>query len=461
VKTIFMSEREANTLCARAEDHFFDRKALGLKPAKLQKAAVAFANADGGEVVVGVADDGDQPDVARRWNGPETIEAFNEHLQALAEIQPPLLYDVTFLRCTTRPGYLLKLDIEKSASVHRTSDSTVYERKGAQSLPVKDPQRIMEIGFAKGAQSYEDHPVESALAEDVVESKAIFSFLKDFSPGTEPLSLAVNKSLVDRKSMKPKVCGVLLFADDPPGRMPRKCGVKVSRYQTKEDDPEREHLKDVQSLEGPLYDLIHKTVDTVTTTMSSIQIWTNDGLKAVEYPPETIWEIVTNAIVHRDYSISDDIHIHIYDNRIEVISPGRLPGYVTVENILEARYARNPRILWFLSRYRNPPNKDIGEGLNTAFQKMKEWRLQAPTVVVEGNHVKVTIPHTPLASPAEAILSFLGANQTITNRQVRDLTGIKSENAVRSELNKLRDAGYIELVPELKGARAAWRKKAG
>ena len=57
-----------------------------------------------------------------------------------------------------------------------------------------------------------------------------------------------------------------------------------------------------------------------------------------------------------------------------------------------------------LSKYKTPPNKDIGEGLNTAFQKMKEWRLRSPRNLGWGAYVRVVIPHTPLATPQEAIL---------------------------------------------------------
>ena len=140
-----------------------------------------------------------------------------------------------------------------------------------------------------------------------------------------------------------------------------------------------------------------------------------------------------------------------------MLSLGRLPGFVTKENILDVRYARNPRIVGMLSRYKTPPNKDIGEGLNTAFQKMKEWRLRNPEIVDEGNYVRVIIPHTPLATPQEAIMEFLSKQGTITNRQARDITGIKSENAVKSEFYKLKEAGFIEMIPELKGNKAAWR----
>lgn len=169
-------------------------------------------------------------------------------------------------------------------------------------------------------------------------------------------------------------------------------------------------------------------------------------MDTVRYPNETIWEILVNAVIHRDYSISDDVHILIFNNRIEVISPGKLPGYVTEDNILSARYSRNAKIVRTLNRYKNPPNKDMGEGLNTAFQKMKDWRLKDPIIKVEGNNVKVTIAHSSLASPEEAIMEFLSHNPIIKNKQARELTGIRSENTMKRVFYKLRNEGQIKPV---------------
>jgi hypothetical protein len=84
--------------------------------------------------------------------------------------------------------------------------------------------------------------------------------------------------------------------------------------------------------------LIHETVSKVTAIMSSAAIRTTTGLRTLQYPPKAIWEIVVNAIIHQDYSISGDVQVRIFDNRIEVLSPGKLQGYVSVHNILEARY---------------------------------------------------------------------------------------------------------------------------
>lgn len=457
MQTKVITAADALSLSTRQEDHFFDRKAAAIKGAKLQKVAVAFANADGGEAFVGITDEKDEPNPKKRWNGAPNIEDYNQHIQALTEVQPALPMELTFLKAEGKGTYVLKIQVEKSQSIHRTSDGTVYERKGAQSLPITDPARITALSFAKGAGSYEDYSVESALAEDVVDSPFLTEFLADYSPSTESLELALNKNLVDRKTFKPKVAGLLLFASEPASLMLKKCSVRIIRYETKEDDPERDHLGHIETVEGPLYQLIHKTVERVTAIMSGISVWTTDGPKAMAYPPETLWEIVVNALIHRDYSISDDVQVLIFDNRIEVLSPGRLPAFVTQDNILDVRYARNPRVVGMLSKYKHPPNKDISEGLNTAFQKMKEWRLRKPEISDEGNYVRVLIPHAPLATPQEAIMEFVGKHGTITNRQARDITGIKSENAMKSEFYKLKDAGLIEMIPELKGNRATWR----
>ena len=193
--------------------------------------------------------------------------------------------------------------------------------------------------------------------------------------------------------------------------------------------------------------------------MSSIEVWSTDGLKKLEYPPEALWETIVNAVIHRDYSISDDIQILVFDNRIEILSPGKLPGYVSIDNILNARFSRNSKLVRTLNRYRDAPNKDLGEGLNTAFQKMKEFGLKDPIITEEGNYLKVVLPHLPLAVPTVAIMDFLRQHDQISNRQARDLTGIRSENSVKTEFYKLRDEGHIERVPDLAGNKSAWRRR--
>lgn len=325
-----IDKTEANDLASREESHFFDRKSFLIKGAKVQKVAVAFANADGGEFVIGIADEKEEIDPVKRWQGALRIEDLNSHLQAVFEITPSLDLKYEILKCESLPGYVLRVLVEKSSEVHKTADGTVYQRHGAQSLPIKDPQKITQLSFAKGATSFEDQVINEVPAEQIAESKELANFLAEYSPRTDPLEFCINQNLLDYRTWETKVSAALLFHPYPSAVIPRKCAVKVTRYETKEDDPERDHLVDQVTIEGALYPLIKNTVDAVEMIMSSVKVWTPDGLKNLNYPPEAIWEVIVNALIHRDYSISDDTQILIYNNRIEVLSPGRLPGYVTV-----------------------------------------------------------------------------------------------------------------------------------
>lgn len=448
---------ELITIAGRPESHFFDKKSVDISGKKVQKIAVAFANADGGEFIIGIADESDEPDPAKAWRGANSHEALNGQLQAIFEVQPALDVRYEFLACEAEEGFSVRVTIERSSEVHKAGDGTVYQRYGAQSLPVRDPQKITQLIFAKGASSYEDQRLDSVVPEQIVESLPLIEFLKSYSPQTEPIEFCLNQNLLEYKTWTPRVASALLFHSAPSAIVPRKCAVKITRYETKAEDPERDHLAEQVTVEGPLYQLIHDSVETITKLMESVRIWTADGLANAKYPPEAIWEVLVNAVIHRDYSISDDVQALIYDNRIEVLSPGRLPGYVTIDNILDARFSRNPKIVRTLNRYPDAPNKDMGEGLNTAFQKMKEFGLQKPVLIDDGNYVKVTLPHTSLASPSEAILNFVNRQARITNRQAREITGIKSENLVKIEFYKLRDVGLLERVPELRGPKAAWQ----
>jgi ATP-dependent DNA helicase RecG len=233
----------------------------------------------------------------------------------------------------------------------------------------------------------------------------------------------------------------------------------VYRYKTKEEEGERETLAfDPITVEGCAYDLIHTAVAKTKALIEDIKRLGEKGLEPVIYPDETLHEIITNAVLHRDYSIASDVHVRIYDNRIEVESPGRLPGHVTSANILDEQSARNPKIVRLINKFPNPPNKDVGEGLNTAFEAMKRMRLKEPEITERDNSVLVNIRHTPLASPHEAVMSYLESHDIITNAIGRDLCGIRSENVMKDVFLALKKRGLLEPVPEKKGKASAWRK---
>lgn len=452
------SSEQALALCVRPEDQFFDRKSSLSKPRAAQKIAVAFGNSEGGEAVFGIKDDREEPDPTKRLALFKRPEDANDILQALFEVNPSLNLRYSFLRIEGEEGFLLRVFLDKGQHVHKTADGMVYRRIGASSVAVKDPNEITRIAFAKGAVSFENVRLDNAKPELVVESEEAKYLTASIPEGPDALAFCINEGLIDHNDWCPNIAGALLLSENPQGSMPTRCECRIVFYDTREEKPEREHLKINETISGPLYRLIHKVVDRVSEIISNISILTPEGLKKVDYPPEAIWEIITNAVIHRDYSIADDVQILIFQNRIEIISPGTLPAFVNLANILDVRYSRNPRIVRTLRRYPDPPNQDLGEGLNTAYQKMQDRRLKPPVIEILTNYVKVTISHAPLASPEETLVEYLKTADKITNRQARELTGIKSENQMKEVLYRLRDQGLIYLDPNLKGNKSAWIK---
>ncbi len=190
MRTRVITEEEVLALATREESHFYDRKSKGIASKKVQKIAVAFANADGGEFVIGLADDKDEPNPSKRWQGASDLEELNSHLQVLFAVTPTLDVRYEVLRCDTRSGLTLRVMIEKTAEVHKTSDGTVYQRYGAQSLPIDDPQKITELAFAKGASSFEDQLLKNVPPEQIVDGKELRSFLPTIPPKPSHWSFA-------------------------------------------------------------------------------------------------------------------------------------------------------------------------------------------------------------------------------------------------------------------------------
>lgn len=253
------------------------------------------------------------------------------------------------------------------------------------------------------------------------------------------------------------VAGLVLFSDEPQISLP-KSGVKVYRYKTTNIEGTRDSLAfDPVSIEGNAASLIAQAVDSTIQTTQDIPKLGPAGLEKILYPKEAIHEVVTNAIIHRDYSVNDEVHVRIFDNRIEVFSPGKLPGYVTAENILKERFARNPKIVRILNKFPNAPNKDIGEGLNTTFEKMRELKLRDPMISETEAGVVVTLFHELLASPEQLILAYLGANSEINNAKAREVCREGSENKVKRYFEKLMAAGLIERISDRKGRATAYR----
>jgi ATP-dependent DNA helicase RecG len=452
---------DAERILANQESHFWDDKSRLSGGEGIQKIACAFANADGGEFAVGIEDRKAAAGI-NRWQGFPVQEDGNWiHQSLVKDVNPGVPYHLEWLQIDGHPtrGLVALISISKSPDVHLTSKGDVWIRRGAQSMRIEG-QAIVDLQLSKGARSFEDQVLDHYLLSDLIGEPELDSFLANVSPATEPHIFALRERLADRDSRKASVAGAVLFSASPSAVVPRKCAVKVARYETKELVPQRQHLAATPlTIEGPARIQIDETLREVADIIQSVSIMEPDGSMApARYPPEALKEVIVNAVIHRDYNVSDDILVWVFDNRVEVRSPGGLPGHMTVTNLLTERFARNPKLVRLLNKYPDPPNKDIGEGLNTVVDKMREAKLQQPQFAIEGNSFVVRLGHTPLARPEEIVVEYLDNNAEITNRQARELCGISSENKMKEVFLGLAKAGRIERVPGKGGGSSAWRK---
>jgi ATP-dependent DNA helicase RecG len=455
VDVVKISPHEAEKVKSTPEHHFADIKSKEISPAKLSKTVSAFANADGGDLYVGI--DEDTSTRQRAWNGFASIEAANGHLQLFEKLFPlGQDFSYQFLESADRPGLLLHLTIRKTPDIKFASDGIAYVRRGAQSLPCNSHEDLKRLEFNKGVTSFETQFVD-ADAEVVLDSATMAKFIESVVPHTDAPSWAKKQQIV--RQTQPTVAGVILFADEPQSVLPKRCGIKVYRYLTS-GEPSRETLAfDPLTIEGCVYDQIEASVSKVVAIVEELKTLNKGEFQEISYPFRALHEIITNALLHRDYSIPDDVHVRIFDNRIEVESPGKLPGHITEQNILDERFARNPSIVRLINKFPNPPNKDVGEGLNTAFDAMRQLKLKEPKIQQRDNSVLVNIRHEPIATPEELVMRYLEDNEVITNTIGRKVCYIGSDSIMRKVFQRLMENGLIERVPEKEGRAAAYRRK--
>ena len=436
-----ITSNQVNLILNRDEGQFCDFKAKEIAPAKLSRTLSAFANADGGEVFVGITDPKNAP---AKWDGFEREEDVNAHLQVVDTLFPMgSVCRTELLICADSKGLVLHIEIDKTSDIRNASDGVPYLRRGAQNLAQDNIDKIQRLKLDKGITSFEDQTVQSDI-NIITNSNPIIEFMIDAVPSAEPEAWLRKQKLIVQN--KPTVAGTLLFSEEPQSDIP-KSTIKIYRYRTTGIGTREILAFDPISVDGHIYFQIFSTVESIKKITEEIPLLGREGLEKIEYPTEAIHEIVTNAVIHRDYSINDDVHVRIFDNRIEVHSPGSLPGHVTVKNILEERAARNPKTVRILNKFKNPPNKDVGEGLNTAFEAMRNLKLKDPVIEQKENRVLVTLRHEKLGTPEQIIVEYLTTNQEINNATARSLCFIGSENTMKRIFQKMITSGLIERIP--------------
>ena len=343
---------ERDRLLVIEEDTFCDIKAIDISPRKLSVTVSAFANTAGGDLYIGIGEAEFFGVKTRHWRGFSDQEAANGHLQSLEALFPlGAEYSYGFLRVPGSEGLVLHVQVQRTAGIARAHGNKAYVRRGAQNLEVKG-KALESLRLAKGIESYETRTVDLPISV-LTESETLKQFVKQVVPNLEPRAFLKKQNLI--KGTKPTVAAILLFAEEPQAALPKRSGVKLYRYKTT-GEPTREALAGMpKSIEGPIFDLIKKSVSETVAMIEGIQKLGAAGLEPVKYPFETLHEIVTNAILHRDYSIASDVHIRVFDNRVEIESPGMLPGQVTVKNILDEQFARNGMLVRLINKFPDPP----------------------------------------------------------------------------------------------------------
>lgn len=456
MNSIRLDANELAKLYLRSEGHFLDFKSKDIQPAKLTRSISAFANSDGGELFIGI----EEPSSGgpKKWNGFPSEESVNGIIQTIELIRP--LGDglrFTFLTAEGQSGLVLYVEVFKSRDIVETTSKDVYVRRGAQNLPISSIEALERLKLNKGISSFESRTIDAP--EDVItNSNEIIEFMLEVVPHQEPEKWLQKQMLV--VDAKPTVAGAVLFAEEPQALLPKRCGIKIYRYRTVEDEGTRESLDGIpRTVEGCCYRQIYAAVTQTKQLIEGIRRMTPQGLVPIEYPEETLHEIITNAVLHRDYSVPDDIHIRIYDNRVEIESPGTLPGHITPKNILDERFARNGNIVRIINKFPNPPNKDVGEGLNTAFRAMKRLQLKEPEIVQKDFSVLIVIKHEQLASPEERIMQYLESHRSINNGEAREICVIREDWRIRAIFARMVEAGMIEKIPGSTTSNTAYRKK--
>ena len=428
------------------EDQWYDRKSSRVSAADLANTLVAFANAEGGLVVVGL------------WNGQ--VEGIRQAPGRLAEWQQAAFdFTVPTVRCRSRlidcvndagqVDHLLAIEIETGDQVHANRRDEVYLRVGDENRRLTFAQR-QELTYDKGQATFESSVVPGARRDDL--RNDLLTTYASTVGHPDPDRLLVARGLVNREGAL-TVAAVVLFADHPQTWLPE-TSVRVLRYRgTERGTGARQQLLDDIRLEGAIPIQLVKAQEVVLDLLPARRALVGSGrFERVGLVPQDAWlEAIVNAVIHRSYSVSGDhIRVEIFDDRLEVESPGRFPGIADPGDPLRVtRFARNPRIARACADLRF--GQELGEGIRRMFEEMRLAGLADPVYRQTSGSVRLTLTSTPVDRALEERLPR-GARELV--RLVREAgrasTGDLVEASGRSrpvvlrQLRALEGAGLVE-----------------
>lgn len=447
-------------LASLPEDQWFERKSGRIAPRDLAKALIGFANADGGTLVVGL-DDGE---VDGTGGNPERR---NAQLQANVDFcVPPVPAKHRLIPCMDRrgePNELVVFQVEPSESVHANQKDEVFLRVGDENRRLSFVQR-QELLFDKGQASYEAKPSGATL--DLVDHSLLDDYAQ-WAGASDPVRLLHARGLANDGELT--IAGCLLFAESPQAFLPE-AFIRVLRYQGRErgTGARQQLIADVR-LEGPIPSQLRQAREQVERLQPTRRALGEGGtFEDTPLVPDDAWlEGIVNAAVHRSYSMAGDhIRVEIFDDRIEISSPGRFPGLVDLDDPLKTmRFARNPRIARVCADL--SLGQELGEGIRRMFEEMRQAGLTDPIYRQTSGSVELQLLAEPvdrrldarLPGHSRAIVRALRSAGRMSTGEVTEALGM-SRPIVQKELGALKEAGIVEWVGKSpKDPRAYWQLK--
>ncbi len=425
------------------ENDRFECKRLVGKLASALETIVAFSNSEGGLLVLGLEDPAKAKGRARVYGVEENPMAMDE-LRRLVEsrITPaPSNISWTGIGCSLhngQQGSVVVVSVAKSPQVHSIVDDGTLIRLGKSNRQLVASE-INELSFARGVISAETQleSVDFALLDTPL-WRAYATQRRLSRPLPEALEHMGLARKGERGVLKPTRAAVLLFAEDPAGLMAAKTSVRVFRYKGDQivHGPTPNLLKPPKTIGGPLIRQITDAAEYVVSELATGVKMGPHGFETVQrYPVRVLREAITNAVIHRDYHLAGDIHIRIFDDRIEVENPGLFPGQITAANLLSARpFNRNPQIVNHLREFPDPPNLDAGEGIRMMFQTMDKARLYFPLYLtrpqLQRDAVCVYLFNEARPSVWNQVSAHIDKQGTITNEELRII--LRTEDTLKA-----------------------------
>jgi ATP-dependent DNA helicase RecG len=346
---------------------------------------------------------------------------------------------------------VLVIRIGPGERVHRTTAGDCYLRIGDESRRLSFTQE-RELLFDRGQAQYDGEAAPGVAPADL-DQKLVASYARAIGHPDASRVLGA-RSLLTRDGELTNAA-YLLFGKHPQDAFPQAL-VRVVRYAGRERGTgARLTITDDVRAEGPIPTVIHAAQKEIERLMPVRRHLGVRGrfVDSALVPRDAWLEGLVNAVVHRSYSLAGDhIRIEIFDNRIEIESPGRFPGLVDVENPLKiARFARNPRIARVCADLRI--TQELGEGIRRIFEEMRHAGLNDPLYRQTSGSVRLTLEASPRLNPKVAatlppgstdVLRLLdSADRQLGTGDIAESLGV-SRPTVLQRLNALRDAGLVE-----------------